>query len=280
MKKIVFLLFFAALLLPQVASAIHIPDHALPLNLDYPSFGGFDINEDQGLAQIVAWFYALLVGLSGLAAFIMIVWGGIQWMTSAGDPTRTSDAKDRIQKALLGLLLVLASFLILQTINPEFNTLRVPSVQVQPAPQPDSGQTTSSGSASSTGPNEGTLTIPISPPASTHTGPTDLKFYSSKKGVTCSDRCSLESSDLAGTFVWNSKYEFCRGESDLSPIGLSGGLAPQTRTMPSGNLSVPTSFDTQFYTILCTTADNSDLSDPSLIETDTVIIDVIDPADL
>jgi hypothetical protein len=120
MKKVVFFLFFVALLLPQVTSAI-------TLNLDYPSFGGFDINDDQGLAQIVAWFYALLVGLSGLAAFIMIVWGGIQWMTSSGDPTRTSEAKDRIQKALLGLLLVLASFLILQTINPEFNTLRVPS---------------------------------------------------------------------------------------------------------------------------------------------------------
>jgi hypothetical protein len=120
MKKVVFFLFFVALLLPQVTSAI-------TLNLDYPSFGGFDINDDQGLDQIVAWFYALLVGLSGLAAFIMIVWGGIQWMTSSGDPTRTSEAKDRIQKALLGLLLVLASFLILQTINPEFNTLRVPS---------------------------------------------------------------------------------------------------------------------------------------------------------
>ena len=120
MKKVVFFLFFVALLLPQVTSAI-------TLNLDYPSFGGFDINDDQGLDQIVAWFYALLVGLSGLAAFIMIVWGGIQRMTSSGDPTRTSEAKDRIQKALLGLLLVLASFLILQTINPEFNTLRVPS---------------------------------------------------------------------------------------------------------------------------------------------------------
>ncbi|MDP4007110.1 MAG: hypothetical protein Q8P55_00745, partial [bacterium] len=77
------------------------------------------------LDNIVVWFYALIVGLSGLAAFVMIVWGGVQWMTSAGNPTKTSDAKDKIQKALLGLLLVLSSFLILQVINPELTSLRI-----------------------------------------------------------------------------------------------------------------------------------------------------------
>lgn len=116
MKRVVFCLLFAALLLPHGASAI-------TLNLDYPSFGGFDINDDQELGQIVAWLYAFIIGISGLAAFVMIVWGGVQYMTSAGNPTRTGEAKDKIQKALLGLLLVLASFLILRVINPELTIL-------------------------------------------------------------------------------------------------------------------------------------------------------------
>jgi len=122
MKKIVFFFLIAALLIPISASAT-IHNEPLELNLDYPSFGGFDINNDQELGQIVAWLYAFIVGLSGLAAFVMIVWGGVQYMTSAGDPTKTSDAKNKIKNALLGLLLVLASFLILRVINPELTIL-------------------------------------------------------------------------------------------------------------------------------------------------------------
>jgi hypothetical protein len=47
-------------------------------------------------------------------------------MSSQGNPSATGDAKDKIQKALLGLLLVLASFLILQIINPELTLLKDP----------------------------------------------------------------------------------------------------------------------------------------------------------
>ena len=125
MKKVILLFLIIALLIPVFASAV-LHDKLLELNLDYPSFGGIDLNKDQGLAQIVAWLYAFIVGISGLAAFVMIVWGGVQWMTSTGNPTKTSEAKDRIKMALLGLLLILASFLILQVINPELTFLKEP----------------------------------------------------------------------------------------------------------------------------------------------------------
>lgn len=78
------------------------------------------------LPGLVAWLYTFFVMISGLAAFVMIIWGGVQWMTSQGNPTATGDAKDRIKMALLGLLLVLASFLILQIINPELTLLKNP----------------------------------------------------------------------------------------------------------------------------------------------------------
>ena len=121
-KKISFILLLLALVAPVMADAID-------LNLTYPTFPGApDINqsENQSLSGIVAWLYTLIVGISGLAAFVMIVWGGLQYMTSSGDTTKTSDAKDKIKNALLGLLLVLASFLILQVINPELTLLQEP----------------------------------------------------------------------------------------------------------------------------------------------------------
>jgi len=96
------------------------------LNLCYPSFGGLQLDKDTGLDGLIGWLYYAIIGISGLAAFIMLVWGGIQWMSSAGNPTAIGDAKDRIQKALLGLLLVLSSFIIIQIINPELTILKSP----------------------------------------------------------------------------------------------------------------------------------------------------------
>jgi len=121
-KKILLTIISLCLLLPSVSLA------AISLNLNYPSFGGFDLNTNQNLDQIVAWFYYFIVGISGFAAFIMLVWGGFQYLTSAGNPTQISDAKDRMQKALLGLLLILASWLILQVINPDLTILKTPSL--------------------------------------------------------------------------------------------------------------------------------------------------------
>ncbi|MBI1984702.1 MAG: hypothetical protein HYS60_01155 [Candidatus Wildermuthbacteria bacterium] len=114
-KYFLALLTLAGSLLPSIG-------WALTLNLKYPTFGGIDLKNlpvGKELPALIGWLYTGIVALSGLAAFLMIVWGGIAWMTSSGNPSRISDAQDRIQKALLGLLLVLASFLILQIINPD-----------------------------------------------------------------------------------------------------------------------------------------------------------------
>jgi len=130
MKKFVFLfILFALLVMPGVGEAAICNGVENNLNLCYPVFPGTpDINDpaNRTLPGIVAWLYTLIVGISGLAAFVMIVWGGVQYMTSSGDPTKTSDAKEKIRAALLGLLLVLASFLILQVINPELTLLQEP----------------------------------------------------------------------------------------------------------------------------------------------------------
>lgn len=120
MKRIIISL--ALTLLPLLAGA-----DPIKLNLTYPELpGGFKLEDATTLPQLVGWLYVFFVMISGLAAFVMIVWGGVQWMTSSGNTAATGDAKDKIQKALLGLLLVLASFLILQIINPELTLLKNP----------------------------------------------------------------------------------------------------------------------------------------------------------
>ena len=101
---------------------------AIDLNLEYPVFGGININNDSGqdINQIIAWLYYFIVGISGFSAFFMFVLGGFKWSSSAGDPTKIKEATDQITSAALGVLIVLSAYLILQTINPELTTLTLP----------------------------------------------------------------------------------------------------------------------------------------------------------
>jgi len=103
---------------------------AITLNLKYPVFGGIDINNDNGqsLNQIIAWFYYFIVGISGFSAFFMFVWGGFQWTYSQGDASKIGEAKDKLTSAVIGVLIVLSAYLILQVINPDLITLSLPSI--------------------------------------------------------------------------------------------------------------------------------------------------------
>src|SRR3989344_9653123 len=106
MKKILLLLFLLAIAIPIFASA-----QGIKLNLTYPVFGNIDINTNQNINAIIGWLYYGIVGIAGLAAFVMLVWGGVQWLVSGAIPSQLGEGKDKLRGAKLGLLLVLASFL-------------------------------------------------------------------------------------------------------------------------------------------------------------------------
>lgn len=48
--------------------------------------------------------------LAGLAFFINLLVGGMQWIASGGDPKALESARGRIMHALVGLLIVVAAF--------------------------------------------------------------------------------------------------------------------------------------------------------------------------
>ena len=62
---------------------------------------------------VYSWTLTLAIAL----AFVMIVVGGIQYSTSFADPGAKKAGLDRIYGALIGLVLALVSYLILNTIN-------------------------------------------------------------------------------------------------------------------------------------------------------------------
>lgn len=55
--------------------------------------------------------------LAAILAFVFLVWGGIEWLTSGGDKTKTEAARNRITAALVGLAIVAASWAIIKLIS-------------------------------------------------------------------------------------------------------------------------------------------------------------------
>lgn len=55
----------------------------------------------------------ILFGVAILIALIYLIYGGYKWMTSGGDKQAVSSARDHIIAAVVGLLIVLLSYLIL-----------------------------------------------------------------------------------------------------------------------------------------------------------------------
>lgn len=92
--------------------------------------------------------YNIGVGIAGVLAVVMLVIGGIEYISSAVIDTK-AEAKKRIWAAIGGLLLALLSWLLLNTINPKFVTSSL-SLQQVTAPGKASGISTgTSGAAAS-----------------------------------------------------------------------------------------------------------------------------------
>ena len=99
---------------------------AKELEQEYPEVLGKNLTSESTLVDLVAYIYNFALAIGGILAFVMLVIGGVRWLASAGAPAAIGTAKKQITTALLGLVLLLASYLILNTLNPELVLLRTP----------------------------------------------------------------------------------------------------------------------------------------------------------
>ncbi len=95
------------------------------------------INGDT-IGEWIAAFYVFFVGIAGILATVMIMWGGYKYITSFGNATRTQGAKDTITQALIGLAMTLGAYIILLTINP--NLVQFKSLTLAPIPSHELGE--------------------------------------------------------------------------------------------------------------------------------------------
>lgn len=61
---------------------------------------------------IVASVIKVIIGLLGIIFVSLLVWAGFKWMTSGGSDDKIKEAQDLIKTAIIGLIIVLASYAI------------------------------------------------------------------------------------------------------------------------------------------------------------------------
>lgn len=70
------------------------------------------------IAEYVQAIYKYLIGIIGILAVVVMMFGGVRWIVAAGNAASITEAKAWIGASLTGLVLVLASYTILYYINP------------------------------------------------------------------------------------------------------------------------------------------------------------------
>lgn len=77
-----------------------------------------EVTGNEGVAKFLEKFFIIMISLAGVLAVLSLIFAGFQYITTGVFSVKT-DAKDRILNSILGLLLALGAFVILNTINPD-----------------------------------------------------------------------------------------------------------------------------------------------------------------
>jgi hypothetical protein len=57
-----------------------------------------------------------ILGLSGSVALLMFVWGGFQYLWSAGDPKKVDKGKETLKNAVLGIVIIFFAYTFVNTL--------------------------------------------------------------------------------------------------------------------------------------------------------------------
>ncbi|MCL5003910.1 MAG: hypothetical protein M1352_01410 [Patescibacteria group bacterium] len=91
------------------------------------------------LGSFIQTLVRAIIIISGLAAFIFLVMGGFQYLTSGGDKVAAQSARDRITYAILGLAIVAGSIAVIQVLGAVFGVNILGNIQ-WPGPTTTLGQ--------------------------------------------------------------------------------------------------------------------------------------------
>ncbi len=114
---------------PEYVLADPIDPYTLQVPIGETSLMEFNENSTAPIADYIKTIYKYAIGSVGILAAVMLMVGGVIWLTAGGSAGRVALAKDFIASSLTGLVLVLCSYLILYQINPDLVNLKTSKIK-------------------------------------------------------------------------------------------------------------------------------------------------------
>jgi len=91
----------------------------IKLNIPIPGPNGPITSVEGGFPNYLAVFYKFFVAMLAVVSVVLTMWGGFKRIMAAGNAEKIKDANGSISSALVGLLIALLSYTLLNLINPQ-----------------------------------------------------------------------------------------------------------------------------------------------------------------
>lgn len=116
-EKVKIIIFLSLALIFLFSSSVSAQERQL--EVEYPEIGGIKPEiVTTGLPEYVKYVFNFAVAFFGVVVFGVLLWAGLLYLTSIGNPAKMKMATDRIVSASLGLIILFSSYIALTTINP------------------------------------------------------------------------------------------------------------------------------------------------------------------
>lgn len=92
------------------------------------------------IANVFQFIVNFLFAIGFILALVFLIWGGIKWIFTRGDKTKVEEARNHIQAAIVGLIFVIAAFVIINIVvqlltgQPIKDFLQLPTLKQTTAP--------------------------------------------------------------------------------------------------------------------------------------------------
>jgi len=130
MKKIAKIAATGLSMLPFLSMASHVLAETSTV-IDIEAQGQFQNLANITFPSIVSGLITLALVIAALVAFAFLIYGGITWITSGGDKTKTESARNTITAALIGLLITFGAWAIIGLMNMFFG-INILSLNLDP----------------------------------------------------------------------------------------------------------------------------------------------------
>jgi len=105
-----------------------IGDYELQTPIGNTSKIEFKDNTTRPIADYINIIYKYAIGVVGIVAAVVLMIGGVVWLTAGGNAGQVSEAKAWIGSSLTGMILVLTSYMILYQINPDLVNIKATKI--------------------------------------------------------------------------------------------------------------------------------------------------------